>query len=353
MKNWMIATLVVLMGLILTLQWLNKKNEVKLIGMPASQPAPMVETPAKSSLPAGYMAAMPTRQPLAQVPEPDGSKGSCAGGTLNDILAAHGYTWGYLSGVVFEQRENEDLTVALERYFACQVVSLESPGACGNLSSNEAPWRVRNSPRPATEGCLEHADPVLFAAFMAGKHSDPSSCERSLRRVKSFPLESLDKICQKFSQGQENFCARGNGEMDKKCRGAYPAKESDCAGSKKSLCLDRYLLYTAMKAGDSSICPSEYRASCEAFLSKKPSNCSGLAMKASSLYCSSLKNLKKKEDDKNNEVIRQEAEKQRQELKKQQQETEKRDRELNIERKAEEKTLQETNKNLRKLMGRE
>ncbi|HNW44827.1 MAG TPA: hypothetical protein PKI19_10010 [Elusimicrobiales bacterium] len=360
MKKLTVGILVALMGVALSLQWYNKKKEAKLTdpGVPAAR-FELSSIPLGISGPSLPQQVTATRQPLGPVKGPDGSKGVCAGGTLNEILAGHGSTWGYLpDGVALDGGKTEILTEALEDYFTCRTASLVEPLACGSLSANVPSEDSKHSSKSARDTCQKISDDILMAAFMAGKHKDVSVYKRFIGRFSYADFsKNPEKYYPIFSNGQENVCrlgAKASGYMYKGCREAYPESESDCAhAAKPGLCWNRYWLYTAMKTGNPEICPLKHRVACRAYLLKSPSACSSLALKASSLYCADLKILKKKEDETRRQEARAEADRRQAEEGKRWAAQEQWGLKLAEEHKAEQKMLEETNKRIRKTLGLE
>ncbi|HNW44829.1 MAG TPA: hypothetical protein PKI19_10020 [Elusimicrobiales bacterium] len=356
MSKWMIGVLVVLLGLMVALQWVNKKNESRLATSELQPPAPITAAATKevSAIPKDFSSVATTRQPLGPVPGPDGAKSACQGGSLNELLAAHGVAWGYIPNVLFSQGDTVKLTNALEEYFACQVVSAETPGACSYLSANE-PFTASLS---AVKSCQKRADYVLFPAFTLNKFSDMSTCARRINWTFHPDFsDQPEKYCPVLAQGMEKFCT-GGGEYQKKCKEGFPTELSDCGKIQKDSnipfnCVNRQKIYAALKANSPDLCPALYRPLCAAFLSKSAAKCSSLAMKASNLYCSGLANVSKLEENKKAEERRLLEEQQLQAQKTMQLETDKKVKEARAEQKAEEKALQDSNAKLRKLMGQE
>ncbi|HAH31627.1 MAG TPA: hypothetical protein DCL44_04870 [Elusimicrobia bacterium] len=338
MKKWTVLVFIALLGLILGLRYLSKKNEAKVeqnAGMQLSEPVGVALPQGVNTYsPSGSVASSPADSSALDAAA---SKGACEGGALNDILSSHGVSWGYSTkGVVFEPSETEKIYEALENYFSCEAVAMDDMAACGPLTTDSGDKGDVRFSNPRYK-CSDSANRVLFKAYMAGMHGNASACASFLAgdSVKDIKLDTVE-FCNIAAKGMENICVGLApflpASKKAECLTVFPAKKTDCSG--KEFCLDNYKIYSAIKARNPGQCPEKYRPACEAFFSKRQASCSNLITKASKLYCSSLAVLKKKQA---SGMFLSEQEK----------------KDAEIRKKEEERIMQEVNKNARKMLGKE
>lgn len=345
MPKWMVGVLVALMILIAGLQLILRKTEVKTAG------------PEMSAVPAEQagVAPPPSQSQVSRPASPAGTQKTCFDGSLEDNLIANG---GYSAlRSILAPPETDGLFSDAGRYFSCRAVVSNDTAPCDYLPADIPPEMGGSKiPVPTRISCAEEVKAARFIAYMAGKYTDQSACltQPAFKREKD-----LAGFCAVAAKGMEGFCGlrpQTSKEQEKRCRMIFPAQKSDCAGDITKKCLARYSTYTAIKAGDAKQCPDLYRGSCAGFAGG-PDACAPLAVQAKSSYCSQLVVLKKREDEKlmaeqryADRLKKIEEDKMAAVLRK---EAEKADKEAARQRKENEKLMQENNKNIRKMLGRE
>lgn len=219
-----------------------------------------------------------------------GDKEFCKGVNLNRILSDHGKLWGYTAQTsAFSQAETNKLYDLLSSYFACYGLAIKDPYKCDYLPGEGEKISYFSSPNYA---CRAKYTEIAFGSFMAGNKDAEMSCDMFLTGavLKNGPQIPKREFCAASASGLENVCSGIQkylpGDFMEKCLTVFPAKKSDCHGDAE--CLNRMVVYAAMKAGKSAACPKEDSALCAAYLNKSPSSCSGLLNTVGSAYCSML-----------------------------------------------------------------
>ncbi len=294
MKKWTIIVVVALMGLLMVLQYLNNKKAG------TGQPVPGNPPPATDSqgvaLPPDAAGGLP--QNLATTPssvmssdvmlDMEGAKTACEGGSIRDILAAQGKTWGQKAdhglNAVLTRADEEKMGVWVDKFVLCKALSNRDPEVC-NYSTASSAYR-KYSPKAI---CLSAVNDIASIAYLAGLNNQISACEWLIKdAIEDFPNSGIKNIatadfCSAAAKGPEGLCAAL--PALKGCPKMFPAKAADCGGDRD--CLENWELYQGVKTADPARCGSENVEFCKGYFGKGPS-CAEFAEEASKLYCAAL-----------------------------------------------------------------
>lgn len=300
MKKWTIVVVVALMGLLLVFQYLNDKNagpgKPPPGGQPASGEAQGVSLPPEVSDPAQNLATMPSSSAMSAdvTLDMEGAKTACEGGSIRDILAAQGKTWGSKAdhgiSAVLTRADEEKMAVWVDKFVLCKALANRDPEVCSYSTASSA-YR-KYSPKAV---CLSAVNDIASMAYLAGMNNQISACEWLLKdAIEDFPNSGIKNIstadfCAAAAKGPEGICAALPALNARDCPRMFPAKASDCSGDRD--CLENLELYKGVKAGDPSKCGSENVEFCKGYFGKGPS-CADFAGEASKLYCDALAKAK-------------------------------------------------------------
>ena len=360
MKKWGILGLVILGGLIVGLQYyINKGEKAKGLQTPsgpgdsvgvALPPAATGYVPPESS----YNTAAGNYNDLSVPAAQSAYKGACPGGSLAEILAAHGKIWGYFvpkANIAFEWKDNETIYKFLGDYAGCVATARADISVCdtlpGELNSDMAKIPLDSS---LYAQCREKSGTWLGYSYLAGKIKGRDSCNAALAGIPQRKLArfSLPDLCEAAAKGPDAarellLKAMTKEKHRKAIKMRLPGSKASCAGNAD--CLNRFNLYNVVKDGKISACPRADAAYCEAVITRASTPCETIVRDMSKAYCASVERIKKKsggfigmsKDEVQLEIKQQNAQKAAAELQK----------------KEEEKTLIETNKKVKKILGKE
>ena len=314
MKKSVIIVVVGLLALILFLQYKQRKNAVPMDisgntavqgsdGLPAGVPLPTEATAyaapsSTNSRPATFTpsapalfvppAAMAGRGPIATIPS-DFAKSSIypGGGSLNDILAAHGKTWGYsaFNPGSFTKEENDAVYGLLAKYFSCTAVAYGKMEMCNYVPGVQNVKIDKYFTTPNYQ-CMDPAVKVLFYGYAAGKFQSAKPCFQYFKGDNVAGARVPPDFCEGAGQGFDFVCNHKDAGKNKaRCHEAFPSSREDC---KSSECLDNFSLYSALKDNNMSGCPENYMSECSAFFTKSPSICSVILEKLGGIYYPTL-----------------------------------------------------------------
>jgi hypothetical protein len=234
-----------------------------------------------------------TYGPLPTVGLDSCMKGPCPGGSVNEILSAHGRIWGYLGSYrSFEDADSSGTYRLLASYLACVGLSRVDPAFCDYLpaAGSDSKGNVPLVKSPNYECRLDYSE-VSFSGYAAGADKDESGCGAFLSsgRVGLGGGVTRQDFCAAASSGLGSVCAGLSKFVPKDkaaaCLGVFPGKPSDCASGE---CLSRLATYEALKARDPGACPADRRELCSAYLSRSDSACSTILAKLGAFYCEAL-----------------------------------------------------------------
>jgi hypothetical protein len=323
MKKSGVITIVGLLAAILSLQHIQRKS--------AAPPPP--SPPANFTPPA----SMGGKGSLATIPADFARAPICPGGTsLNDILSSHGKDWGYsaFGPGVLSMPENDALYGLLEKYFSCLSAAYGNVEICNYLPGVQSTLdKYYGTPHYR---CLNPVTKVLFYAYAAGKFSSDLPCRKFFEGDNVTGAEVPPEFCREAAKGFAHVCDHPHaGNKKARCHEAFPSSRSDC---KTPVCLESFNLYSALKDGKVTDCPGKYLTECGAFFAKSPSFCSSILEKAGEVYCQGLA----AHEHERRKSLPVETLKKR--------ETE---RTAAEQKKAEQKRIEESNRKIRKVLGRE
>lgn len=296
MKKWIVLVIVLLLGIMLGLQHLLNKREVKVSDL--AKPTQQAETGGAMPDPAPAMLAVPMKDtsssafgdPAASL---SGFQSACTGGiSLDDFVTAR-------EGIntlkaLYDPHKTDKVFKAMNSYFICKAVAENDTALCEYLPA-QLPRGVKDVKESPRNACAQPVKETLFTAYMAGKYPAGEADCLSMAKENSYP--DPEQFCGGVLKvGMEKVCSLvPAGERKTGCLREYPAKKTDCPGG-ESKCLRRLGIYTALKAGDPSQCPEGYQATCDAVLMKsRGASCFELGDRAVKLYCSYLEEMNKKE----------------------------------------------------------
>jgi len=359
MKKWVILVLVLLGGLLLSLQYFINKGEKKgavRTGTPTEElgvalpPAStgFVMPEATYTEGAGDYNNLVVPKLLTQY------KGACAGGSLDEILLAHNKLWGYFvpkANAAFEFKESETMYGFMKDYTACVAAARADVTLCDTLPA-EINTDLVKIPRDLglRRQCRRLATPTLFAGHLLGKANDASICQATLDDLQPQALARINvtDYCQASDKGLTSFRAylfkvMPDPSAAKEINRSIPSSKSDCSGD--ASCLSRGLTYEAIKSGDASACPAANQAPCAGFITKSAFACEAVIKDMSKAYCASVERIKKKSGGyvglSKEEMM---ADIEQIKLKKAEEDRQKKEAE---------KLLQEVNKKAKKILGKE
>lgn len=360
MKKWGVLGLVILGGLILALQYRINKSEKTVVVPPQPVPADQVGV-ALPSAATGYQPAGPSNTAAARnyssisVPTAQSAyPGACPDASLAGILAAHGTNWGHSvpkENVALEFKENEMLYDFLGDYAACVAVARADIGVCDTLPGEPDTEGVKDLREMSLYArCRKKTGGMMSYAYWAGKVSGTGLCNALLAGIPSKMAEKVSHPDFCAAAAKSQAAARDfmyNSLPDKKqqdkIRRALPDSNEPCDG--KADCLQRRILYKAIKDGKASACPRAHSPHCEATISRATLPCEAIVKDMSKAYCEAVERIKKKSggfigvsrDEMQSRIAQLKARKASEELQK----------------KEDEKLLIEINKKAKKILGKE
>jgi hypothetical protein len=255
-------------------------------------PEEFLSVPPRSGAPSSY-------GPLPTIKNVIYSRGLCAGGSLNEILSAHGRIWGHgAKHGAFREAETRKVYDLLGRYLACVGLARRDPGYCDYLPGQDSGGALKLD-RFGTPNalCREAYTDVSFPGFAAGREKSGEPCRLVLRGSNLSEGRRLpgDKFCEAAATGLEGFCDKFSSSVSREelaqCRRFLPSGQGDCGSDAD--CQARLAVYAAMKAGDAAGCPENYRGLCGAFLTNSEAACSVILVKLGASYCEYLASAQK------------------------------------------------------------
>lgn len=267
------------------------------------KPAPGENVPAPAAQQYGALdkiVAVPRRSgpPLTYGPLPTiglGScmKGPCPGGSVNDILSAHGRIWGYIGDYrSFAPGETKETYALLSDYLACLGLAAHDQAYCDYLPAAGSDARASVGPEESPNyACRGAYAGVSLAGYAAGIETGTAVCSGFLAGsgVGLGGAVSPSDFCAVAASGFENVCSRLSRYVpqgaEPACRSAFPAEPSDCGSAE---CGERLAVYKAMKARDPGVCPEGRRELCAAYLSRSAAGCSAVLARLGTFYCAAL-----------------------------------------------------------------
>lgn len=310
LKKWAILGLVILGCLILGLQFFISRSErnnaarlqpVQEQPMGAAAPAPVQPTssvPTEANLPPviSKPAANVSYGPIS-LPNPPAYKGECPEGSPSEIAASHGRAWGYFAkGTTFSNAETEKMYGYMTDYIGCVSVARGSADLCSSLpaAAEQGEIKVPLEMSPYYK-CLGKSLSTLFYAYMAGKITNPASCQAALSGL---PAQYRGRItgeafCAEAAKGMENlsaFLLKYIPDQKAAISRFLPSSEADCGG--EAGCVRRYREYKAVKTGSAAGCPKT-DPYCEAFVTRSEQVCDKSLIDMSTAYCAYSARVKK------------------------------------------------------------
>lgn len=297
MKKWTVVVAVALMGLLLVFQYLNDKktggDKPVTGGQQTAEDTQGVSLPPDASGPPQNLVVTPPGVMSSDAMlDMEGAKSACEGGTIRDILAAQGKTWGQKAdhglNAVLSRADEEKMSVWVDKFVLCKALSNRDPEVC-NYSTASSAYR-KYSPKAI---CLSAVNDIASIAYLAGQNNQITACEWLIKdAVEDFPNSGIKNVatadfCAAASKGPEALCAA---LPDLKgCSRMFPSKASDCGSDRD--CLENWDLYRGVKDADPSRCGKENEEYCKGYFGKGPS-CAEFADEASKLYCAALAKAK-------------------------------------------------------------
>lgn len=311
MKKWAILSIVVLAAALLILQYAaeKKKNPTQ----PAGTSVPSAEQPEGVALPAeaGKQAAVQAVDGF--VPQGGGGAlslpfvqtsyvGACQGGSLKEMLETHGRYWGtFAKDTPFNPAETKKMYEYLEDFVTCQAAARTDVSLCDSLPGPDEKDGIKvtldSSPSFV---CRKKIVTLLFEAYQAGNVKGDAYCRLAMSSWDPADLArfSVPDLCEALAKGPENaapymekvYSPIPQNGLDKLAM-EFPVKESDCKRDQD--CLTKFRLYSAVKKGRPSDCPSEYRAQCQALTERSAVPCDKTLQDMSKFYCTSVERVKK------------------------------------------------------------
>lgn len=362
MKKWVILVLVVLGCAMLALQYLmNKKapgpgtaTQTARLG-PDGVPLPAVatgytETPFVP--PMGNFNDDPTRLDIPIIPSD--YKGACEGGSLREMLNTYNKYWGPLAkDTPFSQNDMRQMFSFVGDYVSCVAIARDNALICDMLPAGPAGEggpkdgiaaqtqtpvdrsRVKPNRDNLRYNCRKRVNPVLFLGYMAGKSKNPDSCNNILAGWKpsvlarisaadfcaaaSKGMDAVNDYMQKIMSGRQKKIKKG----DDRSKQRFATSESSCGGNKE--CINGAKLYNAIKSGNVSQCPPPQPRSrqpgiqesgstpperpprekekeqaptmdvmCQAAVSRSAVSCEPIVKAMSAFYCDAVEQTKKR-----------------------------------------------------------
>ncbi len=225
----------------------------------------------------------------------DGAAAACENGSVADIAAAEGRTWGRKADAavfhVLSRKDSESALSLFNKYVTCAAFKRGDTAVCGfgaDFGGGEGP-----SFRYDCESAMKELSAM---AYMAGRTRSSAACAWFLSEsAADYPRSGLDKLsagdfCAAAAGGMEGLCAAFPSIEPAACRKAFPAAAGDCAGDRD--CLETLALYQAVRNSDYTRCPAESRDECRLFLNREGLSCAAPAAAASKAYCEGLARAK-------------------------------------------------------------
>ncbi len=299
MRKWAVLALVLFLAAAALFQYARRRDALRKAAAPELKrqnllPAALLAVPPVSGPPATY-GALPTVKDIVY------DRGSCSGGSVNDILSSHGRIWGYAASTrAFSPQETEAVYRLLTSYFSCVGLAKKTPAYCDYLpaESGDKDFAVPLPKSPNYKCRAAYLD-VAFPGFTAGRGAGPDCLafygdnfggSRSNIRSGDF--------CRAAAKGLENLCGELSGFISKadtqNCRRVFPARQRDCGDSPG--CFYRVGIYEALKSGSAEACPEDYRAGCGAYLASSTETCQGALDALGAAYCGYLAGAQKAYD---------------------------------------------------------
>jgi hypothetical protein len=312
MKKSVVMVIVALLGLVLFLQYRQKKAEPP--PLPAGQATPMPEAqqqgvplPAEASIPYTPPPAQETRpaspirssaKPVFTPPAQMAGSGPLplinadfartpigyTGKSLNEILSSHGKVWGgaTFGADAFTPDENHSLYGVMAQFFSCMAVAYGDLNMCnylpGALTKKD---RYFGSPHYA---CIDPSDRTLFFAYAAGRFEMAKGEEACRRYLAGDAVEGArvpPEFCREVSKGFAYICDMAPPRDRSRCREAFPAESANC---RTQSCTENNRLYLSLRDANIGACPEKYMTECGVFSTKSPSVCMVLLDKIAGVY---------------------------------------------------------------------
>lgn len=323
MKKLAIAILLILMIVLLFLQYLYKKENVKNIPTVEKKTENVQEgvplPPEASDLSkVNITSASPSRAKQTTTidkvdePVPEHIAG-CSHNSIPLILQDYGTIWGdnpkgYVNKrkYVFTSQEVLKIKDLIARYYACRAIVDASDATCSEL-----PHKGDSKSTSMTEYCKDYYTYASFAAFMSGKAKDQFACSNYWNRIKSYTPKELKEnvFCKAASNGLPNLCDSMSGQgLDSYkglCYNVFPKTPDGCVNSPiKNLtstssvdCKGLYALYNGINSSDPSACPDAYKEICAALISNTNGECTKIKDKLVITYCDIYKRVQSSEEE--------------------------------------------------------
>jgi hypothetical protein len=316
MKKWGILVIVVLCGLLLSLQLFSRRKS-------ATAPAPASSAKESEdigvSLPAGatgYVSPADTgagQAPQVTVAPVQGTgdytslmlpalqtqyRGACQEGSLEDMRMAHGRVWGYFArNNPFTFDESKKMYEFASSYVACSALAHGSVDLCGSLPGEANANGVKVDAKLSVSAqCKQKANTLLFLGYLAGKNKNSASCYAAVSGWKQKLLNkvSVQELCSSAAQGMTQFRAymlKAVPDHDRKIKRTLPVSRSECDGD--SECLYNQAAYNALKDSNPSECPRADGGLCVAAVARNAAYCEPIVVDMSKYYCATMEKEKK------------------------------------------------------------
>ncbi|MCM2267004.1 MAG: hypothetical protein NDI60_04435 [Elusimicrobiales bacterium] len=310
MKKWTILTIVLLSAVLLIMQYIIEKKKVAAPG--GGQQAVTTE-PMGVALPAGatyfqnssvdvYVPPVTTGAGYGTIALPTvqtSYKGACEGASLGGMLSTHDRYWGFFArNASFSEDETQKMYAFLADYTACQAAARTDVSLCDALPGlvENAPFKV-DPKGTANYRCREKSISLFFEAYLAGALAGDGYCRLQMSYWPKEDLAgvSVPEYCAAAQKGPEQASAYIRGVYPQipaaDIAREYPVRKTDCGGDAQ--CLEKFLLYQAMKSGKPSSCPSGYGQICQALAERSAMPCEKTLQEMSKFYCATVARVKK------------------------------------------------------------
>jgi hypothetical protein len=226
-------------------------------------------------------------------------KGACKDGSISEIMANHGKTWGYFTGrrAAFTPKRSQDIYTEIGNYYACLASARHDITICGELPGDADQDGIKVELFDSPQGqCRMNAGFFLFKAYVAGKAKEQQNCMGFLSIWTNDHLARISPpdFCAAAAKGIEPVTAY----IKEKTPDMYPMAEKKMPSSKKvcgsdKACLANYDMWEGIKSGNPDKCPPEYKPHCAALAQKSQVPCVDILTNMSRMYCSYYKDLLK------------------------------------------------------------
>ncbi len=310
MKKPIIIVVVLLAAALAALKYYSSKSQEAVTAPPAGQATQETQGVA---LPAGATEyAVPSGSEYVYVPSPGQGtydsltlpspalalKGACEGGSIRDIIAEHGKSWGYFTGrrYAIGPEKSRDLYALIGDYYACLAASRQDVTFCNDLPGDAEQNGLRVELADSPLGfCREKAGLFLFRAYVAGKAPDRGNClgfiatwhGRDQNRI------SAQDLCAAAAKGPAALTEYSRSKLgDMAVKGEKIMAFSRGVCGSDPACLANNGVWEGVRTGDARKCPENFRPHCSALAQKNQAPCVDILEALSRKYCSYTKNLR-------------------------------------------------------------